>query len=612
MMKKSIRKRKLFKGLGFLLKLSVKHNPRYIVLSGFKQLLGITLTIVALVLPRQIINAVFVDSDTQATLTYLLCFLGILLTANLAMNFTTHRIIVEKMVVYRAFQIELARKMTAVPLSLIESASFLDMKAKAEQFIYTGGAGFCVLVDKSFDLIGKAVSLCVIAGIISTLDLLLVIVICVITVVNVIVNYISSRNIIRIDIERSVQERRASYYNVVMQDFKFAKEIRVNDCANYLLSKFNLQLDNLQGFYVRKWKNNVKYGSLTVLISAVQQAVAYGFLIIEAFKHQLVVGDFSMMLSAITNFSTILKDIIGGIADIQQYNDYYESFQSYFSVCEEAAEAHKPESGASKVLKKLDPEKLGDFVIKFENVSFCYPGRTTNALNNLTCEIRRGDFISVIGENGAGKSTFIKLLLKLYTPTSGRITLNGIDIARIEHSSYLKLFASVFQDYMLFSFPLKENITLGAKGSEDEKVYAVLDTVDLTERVKALPNQIDTVIYREFDENGYYPSGGEAQRIAIARALYRDCSILIFDEVTASLDPNIEYRLNERIYALYAQERTIVNISHRLRSTRLSTKIFVLENGALVEQGTHDELMATPSRYKTMFDRQAANYQPTQ
>jgi ATP-binding cassette subfamily B protein/ATP-binding cassette subfamily C protein len=250
-------------------------------------------------------------------------------------------------------------------------------------------------------------------------------------------------------------------------------------------------------------------------------------------------------------------------------------------------------------------------VIRFNDVCFRYPGMDHDAISHVTCEIDRHDIVSIVGDNGAGKSTFIKLLLRLYEPTSGSITLNGINISGINRHEYAKLFATVFQDFQLMCFSVKENITLGMDEDSpdcDARVDAALEFAGLTDKIASLYKGKDTMIYREFDPDGYTPSGGEGQRLALARAIYRDSDVLILDEPTASLDPNIEYELNNRIRSELHGRKTVINVSHRLHSVRYSNKIFVFREGKLIESGDHDTLFSQPTEYRKMFERQASDY----
>ena len=262
--------------------------------------------------------------------------------------------------------------------------------------------------------------------------------------------------------------------------------------------------------------------------------------------------------------------------------------------------------------KKTDIEgdalNNADYRIRFDHVSFRYPGQDRYALKDVSCEIHLGERLAIVGQNGAGKSTFIKLLTRLYDPEEGHIYLNDKDIKTIKGSEYRVLLSTVFQDYKLFAMTIKENIGLDKSGELDEKeLDRVADTIGLKQKVDSLEQRFDTPVYKIFDEGGFEPSGGEAQKIAMARAFVKNAPIVILDEPTAALDPRAEYELYQDFDKL-TENKTVIYISHRLASCRICDRIFVFANGGIEEQGTHDELMEQNGHYAEMFKAQAELY----
>lgn len=250
-----------------------------------------------------------------------------------------------------------------------------------------------------------------------------------------------------------------------------------------------------------------------------------------------------------------------------------------------------------------------NFTLEFRNVSFKYPYSEEWSLKNITVAIKSGEKISIVGENGAGKTTFIKLLMRLYDPTEGGIYYNNIDIRDIEYLDYIKIFSSVFQDYHLFPFSIKENIVFDqSENISDKIVEKLLFEVGLKDKLQGLPRGIHTGLSKQFDENGTDLSGGESQKIAIARAIFRDASVIILDEPTSALDPISEYEIYQK-YNEMVSGKTSIFISHRMASTRLSDKIIVLNNGELVEYGTHNMLMKQKGNYCKMYELQKEYYE---
>ncbi len=627
-----------FEGIGFLLKICWKYNPRFLFLLLFNTLIAPVSTQFTLILSPLLIDTVFLTGQTEAPqglsryvrllvdaliprpagglaapdyglgLRYMAMLLAAVLITGLLQTVITNRLLAERMIVYRSFRLELASKIMAVRYERTETADFLDLKAKADQFLTSGGAGFGTILDTAFALFSTILTMGVYVDYLRDYlrehGHILILLILLLTGVGIWLNYVLSRKNIEINLEQSVQERRVGYFAQITQHFKYGKEIRSNGCSEWVSGRYAGQMGLMQRFHERMARYGIFYGSLTILVSVVQRMVTYGYLILEAKAGQVAsAGVFSAMLQAIEGLSGGLRSLVGGVASLHQYNKYYESFRTYYELNEQDA---LPQEDAVPM-----PETGREMVIRFEDVSFRYPGSEQDALSHVSCEIRKGDIVSIVGENGAGKSTFIKLLLRLYEPTAGRITLNGTDISRIDRRAYAALFASVFQDFQLLSFSVKDNVTLGLRENEpdaDRRVAEALDFAGLTEKIASLEKGAETMIYREFDPKGYTPSGGESQRLALARAVYRDSDVLILDEPTAALDPNIEYELNSRIRSELHGKKTILNVSHRLHSVRFSNKIFVFREGRLIESGTHRELFAQDSFYHRMFARQASDY----
>jgi len=246
-------------------------------------------------------------------------------------------------------------------------------------------------------------------------------------------------------------------------------------------------------------------------------------------------------------------------------------------------------------------------VLEFRKVSFRYPKSENFVLKEVSLTLREGDSLSIVGVNGAGKTTFIKLLCRLYDPTEGVILLNGIDIRKYRYDDYLALFSVVFQDFKLLSQPLGKN---GAASEDYDRARAedCLRRAGFGERLDQLPQGLDTWLYRDFDENGVEISGGEAQKIALARALYKDAPFIILDEPTAALDPIAEAEIYSRFDEIVG-DKTAIYISHRLSSCRFCDKIAVFDQGEIVQVGTHEELLADPKgKYYELWNAQAQYY----
>jgi ATP-binding cassette subfamily B protein len=258
----------------------------------------------------------------------------------------------------------------------------------------------------------------------------------------------------------------------------------------------------------------------------------------------------------------------------------------------------------------LTTEKRSDcqYDVEFRNVSFKYPGTDVWVLRDVNLKFNIGSSIAIVGENGSGKTTFIKLLCRLYDPVEGEILLNGIDIRKYSTWNYHKIFAVVFQDFKLFSLSVGQNVA-GSEVYDESAVWDCLIKAGVEERMACLPQGLDTYMYKDLDSDGIDVSGGEAQKIAMARALYKDAAFLILDEPTAALDPVTEAEIYRSLSEI-ADGRTAIYISHRLSSCRFCSEILVFDRGRIVQQGSHEELLEDGSgKYYQLWHAQAQYYQ---
>ncbi len=249
-------------------------------------------------------------------------------------------------------------------------------------------------------------------------------------------------------------------------------------------------------------------------------------------------------------------------------------------------------------------------LLELKNVFFQYESNPKMVLKNVSMKIRKNEKIAIVGYNGAGKSTLIKLLLRLYEPVGGSINLNGRNIKDYKMESYRELFGTVFQDFRLFSVSIAENVKMDILDKTPEEEAAIkkaLDAATFTPKLEQLPDGIYTQIGKEFDDCGTLLSGGEAQKIAIARTVMHGNEVIIMDEPSSALDPDSEYELNKLMMSA-TYDRTVIFISHRLSTTRMADRIYMLEEGSIIESGSHDELMKLDGKYAEMFNLQAEKY----
>lgn len=583
-------------GILFLLKYSWKKKKSYIIYSVMLQILTAAVPLADIVIPKFIID----ELTGECRIAYLIFWIGLLLSITLVgtlfISFLSGRCFVAKNKIFSFFQGDLSERLSRCDFERLEDPHFLDTKSKAEKFLYANGQGFGVVMDNTFKIFGKLLIFAGIIMIISTLSIWVVLLFVFLILLN---SWYESRvrnEYVKWDMEKVPVERKTSYLINLISDFTFGKEIRIFGIKDWLSEKIRFHLNESAEFYKKQVKTLYKSEYLAGVMNFVLKGITYGYLVFQVAYRSLGIGNFTMYISALMNFSSAMNDVMKSFLDIRQFGGYYEALKEYMEIPE------KMRTGKKLALPK------GDFEIRFENVSFRYAGQNTDALKNINIVLSSGEKLSVVGENGAGKTTFVKLLCRLYDPTEGRILLNGIDIRDIDYDQYMSMIASVFQDYKLLSFTLKENIAFAsAEQEKDKDIYDLLCHSGLQNKMKKLPDGVETYVYKNFVENGFEPSGGEGQKIALARAIYKNAPIVILDEPTSALDPRAEYEIYQSFSELVSG-KTAVFISHRMSSSRFCDHIAVFKDGEITEYGTHEELMERNGIYYDLFQMQAQYY----
>ncbi len=389
--------------------------------------------------------------------------------------------------------------------------------------------------------------------------------------------------------------RAFGYLGYQLMDIRYGKDIRLYTAQEMMLDKWaRYTVQNL-----KHWKGqgdgNLRYAIMNVIASAVRDLCMYFYLGVRVMSGRITVGIFTQMLSACRELESALYSLSDGMTEITKRSNYayeYIKFMHYPAAIEKGT--------------RTVPD--GAHTIEFRDVSFSYPKTDQPVLKHINLTLHPGEHLSVVGLNGAGKTTFVKLLCRLYDPTEGDILLDGVNIREYDYEQYMNLFSPVFQDFRLFAFSMKENITLTETPEAGESLDRLFEQVGLSEKIASLTHGADTMLFKSFDKDGIEASGGEQQKLAIARALYKHAPVVILDEPTAALDPVAEYEIYRQFHSLVGG-KTAIYISHRLSSCRFCDRIAVFSDGHIAEYGTHDELVGlTDGIYAEMFAAQAQYY----
>lgn len=394
-------------------------------------------------------------------------------------------------------------------------------------------------------------------------------------------------------------QRRLAYLDRKLGDPRPAKDIRLYGMRAWLDALYQNALADTHRFHRQKHKTILHKEAIKCLLWALREGLVYAWLLTLALRGRLSAAEFVLYFGAVSGFSNWLLTLLAQLELLGQCNVAFSSLRRYLDY---------PESYRHSEGLPTDALRQVPCALTLQKVSYRYPGAGQDTLHDLDLTLAPGEHLAVLGVNGAGKSTLARLLCGLGDPTAGRILYNGVDVRQYDRNAYYELFSVVFQDMSLLPVSVAEAVAeTPADVLDDARVQRCLQAAGLWQDICALPDGVRTPIDQSIYENGAQFSGGQVQKLALARALYKDAPVLILDEPTAALDPIAE----SRVYQLYdrlLQGRTAVFISHRLASTRFCDRILLLGDGGILEMGTHDQLMAQKGLYQRMFEAQAQYY----
>lgn len=466
------------------------------------------------------------------------------------------------------------------------------------------------------DLVRRIIASISIFSLLLSIDPIIALIILVSTIITMIFNHLGNKVSFNHNKETNALWRKRNYINRVYHLADYAKELRIGDVDTLLMDEYD---DNNQKII----ETDIKYGKKYFIfygigwnfISNITFFALLIYMVIGLKTGSITVGGFAATINIIWRIRWSLISLAEQIVKFPQHSLFIEKYLKFMRFTPTIKEG------------KTDIPKFES--LEFKNVSFSYefsshpkykyheedykpPKQTyqnTEALKNVNLKITKGEKIAIVGYNGAGKTTLIKLIMRLYDPTEGEILYNGINIKEFDPTVYRKIIGTVFQDYKIFATSLAKNVM---NGDFDEKtdtgtVLKSLEKADFTNKLTELKDGIDTHLTREFNDHGTNLSGGESQKVAIARVFSKEYPIVIMDEPSSALDPMAEYNLNQSILD-NTHDKTVIFISHRLSTTRIADKIYMFDNGKLIELGSHDDLLSKNGKYAEMFNLQASKY----
>lgn len=392
---------------------------------------------------------------------------------------------------------------------------------------------------------------------------------------------------------------RRNYIIDLAQNMEMAKDIRIFGMRQWLDDVYNGIVELWKAFCAKREFHLLMAKVVDVALSFARNGIAYIYLIHLALDEGMPASAFLLYFSAVTGFTGWITTILNSVSMLHR---------SSLMVCEYREYMDWPEPFQFEGGKSVSKADAETWELRMEDVSFRYPQAERDVLSHLNLTLHPGEKLAIVGLNGAGKTTLIKLLCGLLDPTEGRVLLNGQDIRAFNRRDYYRLFTAVFQDFSLLPATIAQNVAQSVRDFDRERVEQCLEQAGLSDAVAELPKGVDTELTRKMNDDGVELSGGQTQRLMLARALYKDAPILLLDEPTAALDPIAEHEMYQKYNAM-TKDKSAVYISHRLASTRFCDRIIFLSGGGIGEEGTHEELLAKGGGYCRLFQVQSKYYQ---
>lgn len=495
--------------------------------------------------------------------------------------------------IFKALNNMLFEKAASVDVSCYEDPAFYDKYQRATDILTRG---YFVMFSWNLSMVsGSLFSLISIIGIVMTIDPVYLLFLAPVLLVFP-VEIFKAKVVFKRDVAMTTNNRIKSYIQRTVFLKDFSKDMRTSNVFESIMNRFEKAI-----------KGNIeiikKYGMKLFIYSCVSSIFGEFIPVVGTYAYagyefvsanNLDVSGFSVVLSSIRSVSDSAQIIARSFSDLNQVAFYFQNLRDFFE--------YEPQVISGEL-------KAGEFEsLELKNVSFKYPSAKKYSLQNVNLKINKGETVAVVGINGAGKSTLVKLLLRFYDVTEGEILYNGVNIKEYDQNSLRERFATVFQDYKTFALSVNENVLCHECSPEDEAIAREsMIKSGVWDKIKTFKEQGNTLLTREFDANGAGLSGGEAQKTAVARIFAKTFDIAILDEPSSALDPIAEAKMYENLIEA-TENKTVIYISHRLSSAVLSDKIFVLNEGAVIETGSHSELMEAGGKYSEMFTLQASAY----
>ncbi len=591
-----------FKRLWYIIKLVWEASPAIVFVMSFMALFDGVMPVLGTYISGQLINKLASAYTQEITnfsiITWLLVAqFGYILFTSIIRRVDGIVVRISGELVSNHIKIKIMEKAKEIDLKSFDSPEFF---AKMENANREAGNRPIQVLNSSFSIISTVISIISYFFLITVIGVLPALLVIAVAIPSTIINFVYRKKNHDYVFRRSKDRRQMAYYSEVLVNKDLVKEVRMLGLADDFTNRYKEVFKKYFGGLKRLMLEEMWWGIGATLLTTVVNCILFVSIARGVFNAEYPVGDYSMYTGALNAISGGIATLITTSASIYEGTIFINNLISFMEE-------------KRTIVPNIDPPRdvvrgIGH-TIKFENVSFRYPGTDHDTIKNINLEIEPGKTVVMVGLNGAGKTTLIKLLTRLYDPTEGRILLDGHDLREYDVQKLYDMFGIVFQDYGKYAVSVRDNIAFGEimKEIRQEKIEEAAKNSNASGFIEILPDKYDTPLMRYFEENGTELSIGQWQKLAIARAFYSESDILILDEPTASLDAIAEQEIFNQFDELRGG-KTSLFVSHRLSSATTADKIIVLKDGQLIEEGDHAQLMREKGEYYTLFSTQAKRY----
>ncbi len=589
----------MWQSAGFMIRLAIREREKKVpILCVLTALLAVANNLTGLYVAPVIIGSVEAHQSLNRLFLIMLAFLFLNILLNGASGYLYVNVLYGRVTVRSSLIARLNTKMAVTSYPNTDNDELLKKLAKAGDALNSNAAAGEAIWTTLTDLLRDVTGFLFYLMLLSHVNPLLIAAISAATVAGYCINKPLSEYRYRHREEEGECDQMFWHFFTCTEDKKMAKDIRIFGMQPWLEQVFSSTRDTFRAFH-RRVQNRYLWGSIANLILALfQNGFAYAYLIWLVLNEDLSVSMFLLYFSAVGNFSAWVSGILNGFLTLHKQGLEISNIRE----CLEFPEPFLFEEG-----KPIAADTANTYEIRLEDVSFRYPDAAADTLSHIDLTLRPGEKLAVVGLNGAGKTTLIKLLCGFLDPTEGKVLLNGNDIRQYDRRDYYRLFSAVFQDFNILATTIAANIAQTEDHIDSAKMKECVEKAGLTRKIESLPLQYDSKMLREIYDDAVTLSGGETQRLMLARALYKDAPLVVLDEPTAALDPIAEADMYCK-YDEMTQGRSSVYISHRLASTRFCDRILLIEGGRIAEEGTHEKLLAMGGRYAQLYEVQSRYY----